>query len=99
MIRRALIRLLLKILGISGVEYKIKNEERMRKWLAEQAHRTEFQDYIRKRDMEILQAMGAFPKRESYAMLIGQRVELGRLLSSAKKEFDLLEKQKIHETT
>jgi len=58
----------------------------MRKWLADVYWRKEFQDYITKRDMEILQAMGIGVTREDYIRLVGQRIELGRLLSVAKRE-------------
>ena len=67
---------------------KTIDEDRMRKWLADVYWRKEFQDYITKRDMEILQAMGIGVTREDYIRLVGQRIELGRLLSTAKRESD-----------
>ena len=89
--------LLIKILFSLIDGWKISktiDEERMRKWLADAYLRKEFQDYITKRDMEILQAMGTGVSREDYTRLVGQRTELGRLLSIAKREFDKHERSK-----
>ena len=82
-----LIKLIFRVLD-GWKTSKTIDEDRMRKWLADMYGRKEFQDYITKRDMEILQAMGTGVAREDYIRLVGQRIELGRLLSVAKREFD-----------
>ena len=67
------------------------DKEKMREWLDEMYIRKEFRDYIQKRDMELLQQLGKGVDRESYLLLVGQRLEIAKLLSSSKQEFEKAE--------
>jgi len=78
-----LIRLFFRL--INGKQRKV-NAEGIKKWLADTYDRQGFMDYITKRDLELLQTMGNGVKQEDYLRLVGQRLELGKLLTSARWE-------------
>jgi len=44
--------------------------------------------------LDILKLLGGVVSREDYLIYIGQRAELGRLLTNAKEAFDKLEKER-----
>jgi hypothetical protein len=92
MIKRLVIKLLFRLLGSPLYKEGTVNEDRMIKWAASQYPLKEFRDYIKKRDMEILQLLGNIVSREDYLIYIGQRTELGRILSFCK---EMYEKERI----
>ena len=83
-----IIKLLFKLIGSPFTWKDTVNEKRMSKWLALQYPLQEFRDYIHKRDMEILQIMGNIIPREDYLVKVGQRMELGRLLTYSRECYD-----------
>lgn len=67
---------------------KYIDHAKKREWLGQQYPTPQFRDYIQSRNLHILQILGegVEPTKE-YWILVGQRIELGRLLTEAKKEF------------
>ena len=70
---------------LEGKQHKI-DAEGTKKWLADAYERQGFVDYIIKRDLELLQTLGNGVKHEDYLRVVGQRLELGKLLTSARWE-------------
>ena len=94
--RKLLTKILFRLLRIP-VATKYIDHARKREWLGLQYPLQSFQDYILTRNLHILQILGEGVQREQeYWMLVGQRMELGRLLSEAKKEFEISEKKIKH---
>ena len=92
--RKLLTKILFRLLRIP-VATKYIDHARKREWLGLQYPLQSFQDYILTRNLHILQILGEGVQREQeYWMLVGQRIELGRLLSEAKKEFAIAEKKR-----
>jgi len=90
--RMFIIRLLFNL--IEGIKPKVLfkiEEEEINKWLDEIYSRQEFRDYVRKRDMKLLQELGKGVDREKYILLLGQRVEINKLLYSSRIEFQKAE--------
>lgn len=92
MFRLFLIRLLLKLLQIPEIG-KIK-EKKIDIWFWTIMPQSGFQDYVTKRDREILQRMGNGVSTEEYIGLLYQRIELGLLLSEAKRGYARIEKSR-----
>lgn len=91
--RQFFISLLLKLLT-PEIKNKITDEKNLTKWMAD-AYQSDFiRDYITKRDMDILQSLGLGVNKEKYLLLLGERVELGRFLTEAKRAY---EKEKAKE--
>jgi len=91
--KKLLIRLLFKLIGSPLDLENTIEEKRMSKWLAVQYPLTEFRGYIKKRDLEVLQVMGNIATRENYLIHIGQRIEICRLLTLAKENYEMYAKQ------
>jgi len=92
MFRIILIRLLLKLLQIPDIG-KIK-EKKIDVWFWTIRPQQGFEDYITKRDREILQKMGTGVSQAEYIGLLHQRIELGLLLSEAKQGYARIEKSR-----
>lgn len=92
MFRLLLIRLLLKLLGIPEID-KIK-EKKIDIFFWTIRPQQGFEDYITKRDREILQRMGIGVTDEEYKGLLHQRVELGLMLSQSKISYARVEKSR-----
>lgn len=92
--KKLAIKLLFKLIGSPISMTNSIDEERIRKWIGDVYPLKEFRDYIYKRDLEILKLLGGVVSREDYLIYIGQRAELGRLLTNAKEAFDKLEKDR-----
>ena len=89
--RKLAIKILFKLLKIP-IPTKVLDHSKRKEWLGLQYPLPQFHDYISTRNLHILQTLGqGVSRNEEYWMLIGQRVELGRLLSEAKKEFEIAE--------
>jgi len=89
-----LIRILFRLLRVPKTKGGV-NAVQMREWLGLQYPVKGFRDYIESRDMAILQNMGEGADRENYLLLIGQRIELGRLLTEAKNNFNKAERERL----
>ena len=92
MFRLLLIRLLLKLLGIPEID-KIK-EKKIDIFFWTIRPQQGFEDYITKRDREILQRMGIGVTDEEYKGLLHQRIELGLMLSQSKISYMRVEKSR-----
>ncbi len=68
------------------------DQPKISEWLGLQYPLKSFRDYISTRDMILLQMMGEGQDRESYLLTLGQRMELGKLLTEAKNNFERAEK-------
>ena len=91
--RKLLINILFRLLKIP-IASKVIDHAQMKEWLGLQYPLQEFQNYISTRNLHILQVLGEGVDRNvEYWMLIGQRIELGRLLTEAKKNFTIAEKK------
>ena len=87
-----LIRVLLKLLRLPLDKVK---EKRIRLWFWANYPQQGFTDYLRKRDATILQELGNGVSREDYLIRLGQRIELGMMLTQAKTAYEKIEKEKV----
>ena len=92
MFRLFLTRLLLKLLNIPDIG-KI-NEKKIDIFFWTVRPQQGFQDYITKRDREIMVRMGRGVTQEEYLGLLHQRIELGLWLSQAKTSYARIEKSR-----
>lgn len=91
-IKQILIRVLLKLLSIPLDKV---NEKRIRLWFWANYPQQGFQDYVKRRDATILQELGNYVSRDDYLIKLGQRIEIGLLLSFAKKAYEKVEKERV----
>lgn len=89
-----LIKILFKLIGSPINSQNTIEEKRIRKWIGGIYPLKEFKDYIHKRDLEILKLLGCGVSRENYLIYIGQRAELGKMLTYAKDSFERNEKER-----
>ena len=91
--RKLLIKILFRLLKIP-IATKYIDHAKMKEWLGLQYPLSEFRNYISTRNLSILQVLGEGVDRDKeYWILVGQRIELGRLLTEAKKNFAIAEKK------
>jgi len=89
--KKLIIKILFRLLKIP-IATKFIDHNQKKEWLGQQYPLKSFRDYISTRNFHILQLLGEGVTRdEEYWMFVGQRMELGRLLSEAKKEFEKAE--------
>ena len=86
-----LIRVLLWLLHI---ELSPIDSKRVRQYLWTAYPQQGFQDYIKERDMTILQEMGNGLAREDYLIKLGQRIEIGMLKSQSKVSFEKINRER-----
>ena len=86
-----LIRVLLRLLHI---ELSPIDSKRVRQYLWTAYPQQGFQDYIKERDMTILQEMGNGLVREDYLIKLGQRIEIGMLKSQSKVSFEKINRER-----
>ena len=91
--RNFLLKILFRLLRIPPI-VKVVDSKKMKEWLGGQYPIEEFRNYISKRDLQILQLLGEGVSREDYLIYLGQRTELGMLLREAKKDFEIVEKER-----
>jgi len=92
--REFLISILFRLLKIPIPTVPI-DKKRMSEWIGLQYPRQEFQDYIASRNFHILQMLGeGIPTGPDAWMYVGQRIELGHLLTEGKKNFTMAEKKR-----
>jgi len=92
--RNFLIRILFRLLKIP-IPTDFIDKKQMNDWIGLQYPQKSFQDYIASRNLHILQVLGeGVSRNEEYWMYVGQRIELGRLLTEAKKNFAIAEKER-----
>ena len=90
--RQFLIKILLRLLT-PPIQNRVIDNKKIQKWLWEIYPQGLFRDYIYKRDLDILQQIGGVVDREKYLILLGERIELGRLLYEAKTAYQKQEKE------
>jgi len=99
--RTLLIKILFRLIKIP-IATKLIDQRKVKEWIGLQYPLQEFQNYIATRNLHILQMLGeGVPRNEEYWIYVGQRIELGRLLSEAKRNFETAEverKRKQNET-
>lgn len=87
-----LINILFRLLKMP-IPTELIDKSRMNDWIGLQYPLKEFHNYIGSRNLHILQVLGEGVSRdEEYWMYVGQRIELGHLLTEAKKNFAIAEK-------
>jgi len=86
-----IIRVLLRLLHIELTPIDTK---RIKMFLWTAYPQQGFQDYIKERDMSILQEMGNGLTREDYLIKLGQRIEIGMLKSQGKVSFEKIERER-----
>ncbi|MCX6724240.1 MAG: hypothetical protein NT155_03675 [Candidatus Staskawiczbacteria bacterium] len=86
-----IIRVLLRLLHI---ELSPIDAKRVKMFLWTAYPQQGFQDYIKERDMSILQEMGNGLTREDYLIKLGQRIEIGMLKSQSKVSFERIERER-----
>jgi len=92
--RNFLIKILFRLIKVP-IAYDPYDNERVKDWLGLQYPLKEFQDYIAARNLYILQMLGEGVIRDDdYMILVGQRLELNRLLNEAKTNFRKAEKER-----
>jgi len=89
--RTLLIKILFRLIKIP-IATKLIDQRKVKEWIGLQYPLQEFQNYIATRNLHILQMLGEGVARdEDYWIFVGQRIELGRLLSEAKRNFETAE--------
>jgi len=88
--KRLLIKILFRLLNLPSGDI---DTSRIAKWVGSQYPEKGFRDYIAKRGHNILQSMGEGLSRDDYLMHIGMRMEIGKLLTEAKTNFEIMENQ------
>ena len=64
------------------------DHDKKKEWIGLQYPTPQFHDYIATRNLYLLQTLGeGIARDEEYWINVGQRIELGRLLSEAKRNF------------
>jgi len=91
--KRILISILFRLLKIP-ITTKFTDISMKKDWLGLQYPTQGFHNYILSRNLYILQILGEGVSREDYLIALGQRIEIGRLLTEAKKEFAIAEKKR-----
>jgi len=97
--RNLLIKILFKLLGIPSFSFQKEDSietKRLNKWKADIYATSEFNRYIQRYNMDILQVMGNGLSRDAYLMSVGQRSCLGVIMGDFKKAF--LRKEKEQKT-
>lgn len=90
-IKLFLIKVLIKLLSVP--EQRI-NEKKILVWFWTNYPQQGFQDYITKRDKQLLQTLGQGVDRETYLQILGQRIELGVMLKQAKISYQKMNREK-----
>ena len=91
-IKLFLISVLLKLLSIPLTKV---NEKRIRMWFWTNYPQQGFHDYIMKRDATILQELGNYLSRDEYLIRLGQRIEIGMMLSQCKLAYEKVERERV----
>ena len=87
-----LLKILFRLLNLPDSRNEV-DTIRIAKWAGSQYPEKGFRDYIAKRGFNILQSMGEGLSRDDYLMHIGMRMELGKLLTEAKINFERMENE------
>lgn len=88
---RWLLKFIFKMLDLPNPNYV--ESARMNKWMGDIYPLKEFHDYIASRNKLILQSLGnGISREQEYWIQVGQRMELGLLLTNAKNNFEKNEK-------
>ena len=91
----ARLRLRLATVMENYTDLKSKDEKRLRKWLADTYRNEEAIRYLTRLDFGLMKEMsGGMTDSNRYWSDVGQRMMVLHLLSSARKEFDIEEKEK-----
>jgi hypothetical protein len=88
--QRLIIKVLFRLLGIKTGEGVI-DSERIMQWVGNSYPDRGFHDYIFKRNMRILEQLGEGVEGKEAWILLGGRLELGKLLTEAKNSYATLE--------
>ena len=92
--KKILIKILFQLLKIP-IASKVIDHAKIKEWIGLQYPLPSFHDYISTRNLTILQTLGEGVGRdELYWMQVGRRMELGHLLTEARKNFEAAEKKK-----
>lgn len=92
--KRLIIKILFRLIGIKIPINSIDGEE-MNRWLGLQYPVPAFRNYIKTRSFSLLQVLGdEVPMGKEYYKILGQRIELNRLLFESKTQFNILESKK-----
>lgn len=90
--RKILIKVLIWLMD-NHESYHGINDLVIADWLARQRNEPGFQDYFRKRDLQILKTIGTGLSKEAYDIHVGQRLELLYLLQKVDQSFAAMEKR------
>ncbi len=78
------------------VASKIIDHQKMNEWIGLQYPLPQFHDYIAKRNLHLLQVLGeGIDYGKDYWINVGRRIELGVLLTDAKKNFEIAERERL----
>jgi len=89
--KKLIIKILFRLIKIPIASEHIEHSK-MNEWLYQQYPLPQFQAYIKTRNLRLLQVLGeGIAHNDEYWINVGQRLELGRLLSEAKREFEKAE--------
>lgn len=91
--KEILIRFLFRLLDFR-YDYKDIDDKKVAAFLINLFSSLQFREYFRKRDLQLLKAMGQGMTRENYLIALGQRLELMHLLDQSSKAYKLSGKAK-----
>ena len=91
--RTILIKILFWLLKIP-IASKVIDHDNMKEWIGLQHPQPNFQNYIAVRSLHLLQLLGeGVSNNDEYWTIVGQRVELAKLLTEAKVNFERTQKK------
>ena len=96
---RLIVKLLIRFLEKDAPAwYNGMREEKRKIWLLEQFQNEGMREYFKWRDLTILKTLGMGVTQKEHLMLVGQRLELLKLIGYAKEEYDREVKRKDQKT-
>jgi len=91
--KKLIIKILFRLLKIP-IAVKVIDQSKKKEWIGLQYPTQAFHDYISTRNLHLLQILGEGIRHDNeYWINIGRRIELGQLLTEAKREFEISEKK------
>ena len=93
MIKLFLTKILIRLLE-KDVKYQDIDNDRINEWLSRQSVNLGYQEYFRKRDIQLLKTIAVGLDRERYLITIGQRLELLNQLQKIDQAGKIVKKAK-----
>jgi len=94
--RFLLVKILFHLLNLPHFTFFDKDnvdKDNLLNWMANTYPLPEFKNYVKRRDLEILQHLGSGQNKNAYLLSVGERINLGVMMGDFKKAYLKLEKE------